>query len=69
MQVSLRREPAALVFTVSDDGRGFDAQQAVQGTGLDNLRRRVDEHGGRLQVAASDGGTRLTGWLPLAGST
>ena len=28
-------------------------QQVVQGTGLDNLRRRVDEHGGWLQVAAS----------------
>jgi signal transduction histidine kinase len=68
VQVCLRREPAALVFTVSDDGRGFDAQQSAQGTGLDNLRRRVDEHGGWLQLVASDGGTRLTGWLPLVRS-
>jgi signal transduction histidine kinase len=68
VQVSLRRESAALVFTVSDDGKGFDTQRAVQGTGLDNIRRRVDEHGGRFQLVASDGGTRLTGWLPLVGS-
>ena len=66
--VSLRRERTALVFTVSDNGRGFDAQQAVGGTGLENLRRRVEEQGGRLQLVASDRGTRLTGWLPLGGS-
>jgi signal transduction histidine kinase len=68
VMVSLRRERTALVFTVSDNGRGFDAQQAVGGTGLENLRRRVEEQGGRLQLVASDRGTRLTGWLPLGGS-
>jgi len=67
VQVSLRREPAALVFTVSDDGKGFDAQQVVQGSGLANIRRRVDAHGGWLQIVV-DGRTSLTGWLPLVGS-
>jgi signal transduction histidine kinase len=69
VQVSLRRDDAVLVFEVSDDGKGFDAQQSVRGTGLDNIRRRVSERGGRLQVVASDSGTRLTGRLPLAGNS
>jgi len=67
VQVSLRREATALLFTVIDDGKGFDAEQAVHGTGLDNIRRRINEHGGGLELFASDGGTRITGWLPLAG--
>ena len=67
VQVSLTRGQSALVFTISDDGRGFDVQQPVRGTGLENLRRRVDEHGGRLKLDASEGGTRLTGWLPVSG--
>jgi len=68
VQVSLRREPAALFFKVVDDGTGFDVEQAVQGAGLDNIRRRVDELGGRLELVASSTGTRLTAWLPLVGS-
>ena len=77
VRVILQRDHAALVFSVTDDGRGFDAQAAVRdsdgsggagGSGLDNLRRRVGEHGGRLELVASDRGTRLTGWLPLTGS-
>lgn len=68
IEVELRQELATLVFSVIDDGTGFDAERAATGTGLQNLRRRVDEHGGRLELVASDGGTRLTGWLPLVGS-
>jgi signal transduction histidine kinase len=68
VQVSLRREPTALVFTVTDDGMGFDTRRTVDGTGLANLRRRIHEQGGTLQLVASDNGTRLTGRLPLAGS-
>jgi signal transduction histidine kinase len=48
---------------VEDDGRGFVADRA--GSGMRNMRRRAEMHGGRLDVAARPGGgTRLTWHVP-----
>jgi signal transduction histidine kinase len=50
---------------VSDDGCGFDAQQASQGFGLQSMRRQAHALGGRLRVTSGSGeGTTVEALLP-----
>jgi signal transduction histidine kinase len=59
--ISLSGKPY-LRFAVSDDGSGFDTRSTNGGTGLTNLRDRLDAVGGELRVESVLGkGTRVTG--------
>jgi signal transduction histidine kinase len=50
---------------VSDDGVGFEPTDPAAGTGLANLRDRVDSAGGTLELSSAPGqGTRLRAVLP-----
>jgi LytS/YehU family sensor histidine kinase len=56
-----------VVVTVWDDGPGFTAAAIRPGHGLDNLQGRLAARfgpGARLEVAADDGGTRVTVTMP-----
>jgi signal transduction histidine kinase len=64
--VRLAEEDGELCFCVADDGRGFDAERAERGSGLQNMTDRVEALGGRLEAAsAPDAGTRIEARLPL----
>jgi signal transduction histidine kinase len=76
VEVRLTRENGDLVLGVHDDGRGFDPQARVRrsgetaevraGFGLSNMRDRMREVGGWLDVTSAPGeGTRLAARLPL----
>lgn len=52
-----------LVIHIADDGGGFDVQSA-SGRGLENLRRRAERLGGRIDVTSGDEGTRVEVTLP-----
>jgi two-component system, NarL family, sensor kinase len=66
--VRVEREGGALVVAVSDDGCGVPAD-ARPGVGLVSMRRRAEELGGTLELAASGEGVRrgtvVTARLPL----
>jgi signal transduction histidine kinase len=65
--VRIGRQGESLVFTVADDGRGFDPSIA-RGAGLQNMRDRLDALGGSLDVSSAPGaGSRITGRVPLSG--
>jgi len=65
VRVEVEAGSDALVLTVSDDGVGFDPAQAGGGTGLANIRDRVDSAGGSLEVSSTPGhGTRLRVVIP-----
>lgn len=55
-----------LIVEVTDNGRGFDAQQTRPSThGLAGMRHRVEAAGGKLTVNSAPGeGTRLQAMLP-----
>jgi two-component system chemotaxis sensor kinase CheA len=66
-RMSLRAETTddGLRISVEDDGRGID-DAAVAGIGLESMRNRAEELGGRLRIGhRAGGGTVLAALLPL----
>lgn len=55
-------------LTVTDDGRGFDPQEAT-GFGLSGLHDRLALAGGELHIDGTTGATRLTAVLPRGART
>lgn len=54
-----------LTFTVVDDGVGFDPSRA-RGSGLPNMRDRMEALGGHVEIQSSVGsGTRVAGVVPV----
>ena len=66
----VREEGDALIFTVTDDGAGFDTRARAQGAGFTNMSDRLGAVGGTLRVESTPGaGTRMTGTIPLLENT
>lgn len=58
--VSLDRDGADAVLTVTDDGVGFDSDGDSAGSGMRNMRERATKLGGALEVSSHPGaGTTL----------
>jgi len=67
--IRLGRSNGDLTFEVQDDGRGFD-QGTVSGSGLTNMRDRVEAVGGTLHVSSVPGsGTTIRGRIPVEPSS
>ncbi|MBF6601264.1 MAG: sensor histidine kinase [Dehalococcoidia bacterium] len=70
VQVTLAFERERVVVTISDDGVGFGdrGSEARVGYGMGNLRRRVEDLRGRLEIAsAPDVGTGIEVSIPYGG--
>jgi signal transduction histidine kinase len=69
VSVRLSEEDGHLVFSVRDDGSGFDPEQCRPGSGLGNMVDRVAALGGSLAVtSAPSRGTEVIGRVPLPAS-
>lgn len=63
--VNVKREQQRVVFSVQDDGGGFDPR-FVRGLGLLGMEERVRRLGGRLEIDSQPGrGTLISAELPL----
>ena len=61
----LRYDDGSLAVCVADDGRGFDPARTSEGAGVQNIRDRIEDLSGTLEVASSPGhGTVLNISLP-----
>jgi signal transduction histidine kinase len=68
--VRLREEGGELVFTVQDDGRGFDQSRTKLGSGLQNMSDRLEALGGDLSVRSVPGrGTTVEGRVSVPPNT
>jgi len=62
--IRVRKEPAAVIVEVSDDGRGG---RIIPGNGLNGMRERLGNVGGTLTLTPrEEGGTLLRATVPLA---
>jgi signal transduction histidine kinase len=67
--VSLEESDGRLVFSVTDDGSGFDVEATPRGAGLQNMSDRIEAVGGSLEVTSAVGrGTVVTGRIPVTGA-
>jgi signal transduction histidine kinase len=66
-RIGLADSGGEIMFTVADDGPGFDPAAAADGTGLRNMSDRLTALGGSCQVDSSPSrGTTVTGRIGLA---
>jgi signal transduction histidine kinase len=67
--VTLQRRADAVLFAVADDGTGFDAATISSGSGLVEMRDRLDAVGGAVEIATAPGrGTVVRGRAPASPS-
>ncbi|HET7026415.1 MAG TPA: GAF domain-containing sensor histidine kinase [Candidatus Limnocylindrales bacterium] len=65
--VELRSDGRDIILVVADDGRGFDptVERPARHQGLPNMRRRLDDLGGRLTIESTAGaGARIIARVP-----
>jgi signal transduction histidine kinase len=66
VEVRLWEESGGLLFSVSDDGPGFDVEKAQRGHGYVNMADRLGAIGGTVRWESEPGrGARVTGSVPL----
>ena len=63
--VTVRLADGQIQVSVTDDGRGFDMDEARPGNGLANLRDRTEAVGGALRIDSDTAGTCITADIPL----
>jgi signal transduction histidine kinase len=55
-RVTLQLDDDSLVIIITDNGRGFDPERAgTEGNGLANIRRRLEDIGGRAEIVTAPG--------------
>ena len=61
----VRDTHGALTVELRDNGIGFDPSRSHRGSGLLNIRERMMEIGGRVEISSSNEGTRFVLSVPL----
>ena len=64
--IDLHEDASYLTLVISDNGQGFNTAEISAGNGLHNMRQRVTQLGGAIEIISHPGrGTTLTLMLPL----
>jgi signal transduction histidine kinase len=64
--VDLHEGPSQLMLVISDNGQGFDPRTVSQGNGLHNIRQRIRQFNGAVEVISQPGrGTTVTCTFPF----
>jgi two-component system, chemotaxis family, CheB/CheR fusion protein len=68
IKVVVAQGDGALTLEVADEGRGIPPDH-VRGLGLQSMRERVAQLGGRLEINSGDAGTSIKAVLPITTTT
>ena len=54
LELTVKEVDGKLEFSVSDNGKGFDAVMVRRGNGLENMQKRADEIGAKLILQSKE---------------
>ena len=54
-----------IAIDIRDDGRGFASACGTRGNGLDNMRQRLEQIGGQMELEQGTQGTTVNFYIPL----
>ncbi len=57
--VNIKLQENQIIISVKDNGNGFDVATVEKGNGLNNMKKRINEIGGKLTISSSDNGTSI----------
>jgi signal transduction histidine kinase len=69
IDISIQRTPELVALEVTDDGKGFDVDEAMRrrpGMGLFTMRERVSLVDGTFEIRSNSSGTTVAAAIPLA---
>jgi signal transduction histidine kinase len=68
VDISIERSPELVSIEVTDDGKGFNVDEAIRrrpGMGLFTMRERVSLVDGTFEIRSNDRGTTVAAAIPL----
>lgn len=66
IDIQLMVEDSLVTLTISDNGKGMDVETANKGFGLQNIRSRIAQYEGQMEIiTAPDNGTEINIALPI----
>lgn len=66
LSINCKQKNSFLEFVIGDNGLGFDTTKTFRGHGLQNIRRRIAELGGTLQIESTEQGSVFSYRIPLS---
>ncbi|MCF6130864.1 tetratricopeptide repeat-containing sensor histidine kinase [Flavobacterium wongokense] len=60
IKIGIKHQKEKIVIKIQDDGKGFDAEKVKFGNGIANMKKRIEEIGGKFTIASSEKGTMIT---------
>lgn len=59
ISVNVKEQDGQTKITISDNGSGFDTETTESGNGLQNMKKRIEEIGGKFHLSSSNNGTQI----------
>jgi signal transduction histidine kinase len=59
ISVNVKEQDGQTKITISDNGSGFDTETTESGNGLQNMKKRIEEIGGKFVLSSSIEGTKI----------
>lgn len=65
-RIAIEVNDKTMSVTIEDDGKGFEQKSINSGNGLENMRKRTKEIGGKIKIVSAPGsGCNIKLWCPL----
>ena len=60
VEVDVKHHENHIKIMIADDGRGFDVDTVAWGNGLHNMKKRIEDIGGKFSITSTEKGTNVT---------
>ena len=65
IQIRIMHQKSSIVILIHDDGKGFDNKKTAFGNGINNMKKRIEEIGGKISIESENAtGTNINITIP-----